>query len=125
MNNYQELLNQCFVDVDGTILNRKDGQFILTPFGEFVKEHKLLVKIATFGGWNQENLSALGIETSEVLSFGDLLANDQAVIEEKSSKKLDEILVDDEDHPYTKRVVKVNSKTSGLSVMEKIQEYLV
>jgi hypothetical protein len=96
-----------YLDVDGTLVNRIDGQFQLTALGEAVKASGLAVKIATLGGWDKESLANIGILTEEILTAGELIARGWLDDDCRKALPSEHILVDNEDHPETIRMIHI------------------
>ncbi len=99
---------KVWFDVDGTLVE-KDGK--LTDLGKWIAKEKQKISVLTLGPWNCEMLKDKGIDAVKVIPIGEALSNGMVTICDNGniSKKLNdnEWLVDNEDHPLTKNVIRV------------------
>jgi len=99
---------KVWFDVDGTLI-RKDGR--LTDLGKWIAKEKQKISVITFGPWNCELLKSKGINAVKVIPVREAISNGMVAICDNGniSKKLNdnEWLVDNEDQPLTKHVIRV------------------
>ena len=97
---------KLWFDVDGTIVqigNRNK----LTELGEYLRDNHIPVTCLTVGGHSTETLAELGIDASEVVTVGPAMI--QGLYDPDAESKTipdDEYLIDDQDHPLSKNVIK-------------------
>ena len=98
--------NDVWFDIDGTLIEEKTGK--LTVLGEYLINEGIEFKALTLGPWDISSLQRRGFNVSKVIQVLKGLQNGLIDYDDEGnlSKKVN-ALVDNEEHPLTQHLFKV------------------